>query len=956
MPGFGSRLYRVVTSLTLLTTSCCGALAATCSELEATLTLTGNQFLLTQNTARAYCLSLYPDGYVCGSLNPQFQIESQQSNGNEQRRIRFQVIGPPSTGGIVHISATAWETCSTAAPPVELESNQPIQPGMCTRRPIIPATGEKLYTETDYVSDGYQPLSLVRYFRSYWSTAGSPRPVNSDPFLGQAWSHNHIVSLLLSGAPSTLARVLFGDGSVSSFTRIDAASNWAAANGANTLVPVITGAGGYLLTRADDDSRWLFDTSGRLTTVTQRNGWITTYAYSDATTSTGIAPRPGLLIRVANSFGRSLSFTYNPAGQLTTVTTPEGQTITYAFDGTARLTGVTYPGITARTYLYEDAAWPKSVTGIVDERGIRLATVVYDSQGRGLESGYADGADRYTISYGATPTDPTQVTDPLGTQRSYTYGTALNKLAVTGASLPSGSGGSDAASRVQNTSGLLDSETDFLGVQTMYTWDINRRVPLSTTQAANRPEARTTTTQWHSTFRLPVLVTEPGRSTSYSYDAAGNKLTETVTDATTSQTRAWAWTYNALGLMATSVDPNNRTTTYAYYTDTVMNGVTIDTTISLLLHADGVNGATAFTDNSLSPKTATANGNAQISTVQSRFGGASMAFDGSGDYISIPASSDVDFGAGDFTIELNLYKTANNANTSRIWNPNGDYFDGVSLGIDASGNYAVYLSTNGTSWTHSLPIVANLANNQWYHLAVTRSGGSVFAFVNGVRYTVTTALGNAVLFNQMAYAHVIGGQTGINRALTGYLDELRITKGIARYTANFTPPAVAFANPILVVVNPNDVGHTVGDLQSVTNAAGMVTTFNSYDRAGRVRQSTDAKGVVTDTVYTPRGWISSVTVTPPGLAARTTSYTYDAAGQLTGVANPDGTSQSYSYDAAHRLIGASDNRGNTVTYTLDNMGNRISEQIKDPGGTLQRAISRSFDALNRLQQVSGAVQ
>ncbi len=174
--------------------------------------------------------------------------------------------------------------------------------------------------------------------------------------------------------------------------------------------------------------------------------------------------------------------------------------------------------------------------------------------------------------------------------------------------------------------------------------------------------------------------------------------------------------------------------------------------------------------------------------------------------------------------------------------------------------------------------------------------------------------------------------------------------------ANHQTSYTYYSDTAFTGVDPVAVGHTVGDLQSVTNAAGMVTTFNSYDRAGRVRQSTDAKGVVTDTVYTPRGWISSVTITPPGLSARTTSYTYDAAGQLTGVANPDGTSQSYSYDAAHRLIGASDNRGNTVTYTLDNMGNRISEQIKDPGGTLQRAISRSFDALNRLQQVSGALQ
>jgi len=61
---------------------------------------------------------------------------------------------------------------------------------------------------------------------------------------------------------------------------------------------------------------------------------------------------------------------------------------------------------------------------------------------------------------------------------------------------------------------------------------------------------------------------------------------------------------------------------------------------------------------------------------------------------------------------------------------------------------------------------------------------------------------------------------------------------------------------------PNETGHAAGDLQTVTNAAGHVTQFTLYDRAGRVKQMVDPKGVVTDMAYTPRGWISSVTVTP----------------------------------------------------------------------------------------------
>ncbi|MES2952853.1 MAG: RHS repeat protein [Pseudomonadota bacterium] len=145
--------------------------------------------------------------------------------------------------------------------------------------------------------------------------------------------------------------------------------------------------------------------------------------------------------------------------------------------------------------------------------------------------------------------------------------------------------------------------------------------------------------------------------------------------------------------------------------------------------------------------------------------------------------------------------------------------------------------------------------------------------------------------------------------------------------------------------------HTLGDLQTFKGPTGLVTTINSYDKSGRMLQMTDLKGIVTAMTYTPRGLIKTISTTAPGQPTYTTTYTYDNAGQLKGVSDPDGTTISYTYDAAHRLIGATDAKGNSVSYTLDNMGNRINEQLKDPGGVLQRSLSRSFDALNRVQQL-----
>lgn len=147
-----------------------------------------------------------------------------------------------------------------------------------------------------------------------------------------------------------------------------------------------------------------------------------------------------------------------------------------------------------------------------------------------------------------------------------------------------------------------------------------------------------------------------------------------------------------------------------------------------------------------------------------------------------------------------------------------------------------------------------------------------------------------------------------------------------------------------------------GDLQSITNAAGHVTQYTRYDKAGRVLRMVEPNGLVSETTYTPRGWVSSVTVTPSSGTSQVTTYTHTDTGKLSTVTLPDGSTMSYTYDAAQRLTGVTDATGNTVTYTLDNAGNRTSEQHKDPGGTLARNITRVFDALGRLQVVTGAPQ
>jgi RHS repeat-associated protein len=558
--------------------------------------------------------------------------------------------------------------------------------GVATPHPILPSTAEKYRSELDWRDSGPTPLSFIRSYRSsrgpdaYWLTG----------VLSKTWTHNHSPTLKVttrdaSGSPTAVA-ITTPEGYLRTFFKTFAASVWTATNGADTL----TGNGPWTYRRAEDDLTQNFDDDGRLVSQTERNGWTTSYAYGN-----------GHLASVTNAFGRTLTFQYNGASQLASVTTPDARVIHYGYDSTGRLSSVTYPDGKSRSFVYENAAFPHALTGILDESGARWGTFAYDSQGRAISTELAGAADRYQVSYPSTGS--ATVVDPLGTTRSYSYGTTFGKLAVVGGTLPSGEGEADAASRVQDANGLITSETDFKGVKTNTAWDVPRRLPTSVTHAVGTPEERTVTTQWHATFALPVLVTEPGRTTAWTYDASGNPLSRTVTHTGTSpnKTQTTSWTYTPQGLVATETVPNGAVTSYTY---------------------------------------------------------------------------------------------------------------------DASGN-----------------------------------------------------------------------------------------------------------------------------VLSATNALGHATSYG-YDSANRVTSQTAPSGLVTTYAWDARDRLLTQTVG----GQQTTTLTYTAPGQIATLTLPTGLSLSYTYDTAHRLTGWSNNRGESGSFTLDAMGNRVAEQIKDASGAIAWSAARTVNNINRL--------
>jgi hypothetical protein len=186
-------------------------------------------------------------------------------------------------------------------------------------------------------------------------------------------------------------------------------------------------------------------------------------------------------------------------------------------------------------------------------------------------------------------------------------------------------------------------------------------------------------------------------------------------------------------------------------------------------------------------------GNAQIDTTTKKYGTGSMEFDGTGDYLILNgATTDAfAFGSGDFTIEfwLNLSSTSG-AQIAYDGRPSSEqttqptiYMNGASLRYYANGVDRI--------------TGANLSTSTWYHIAVSRSGTSTKLFVDGTQsgstYTDSTVYTNTSARPWIGADSFNSGSPPAN-FLNGFIDDFRVTKGVARYTANFTAPTKAFAD------------------------------------------------------------------------------------------------------------------------------------------------------------------
>ena len=669
--------------------------------------------------------------------------------------------------------------------------------------PINPGNGNHWQTETDYAAYVQDGLALIRTYNSN-SYSIDAEAIRS---FGKRWTQSYEGSRLTRVANVNIQqpriqcfqrydnKQVFCEQYVPPAPQLDAVailrpdgkkyvfnktpSGWLNEADINDRVTAMYASDGttiigWAYVTAQGNATERFDANGLLISVTSRTGTVQRMTYSDGVTNSSIAGRmpadapvcshvqantvlpAGRLLCVTDQWGRQLNFEQDIKGRIVKAVDPSGGIYLYEYDGSSggcsganltspaclanNLTKVTYPDGKTRIYYYNEAAQINDgaaclgavavssgyghllnqLTGLIDENGNRYSTWRFDCQGRAIGNELAGGANKVALAYGTL--DPTtgvattvatySVGDPAAPQTNsnrFDFKSILGVRRNIGSDVNCVDCG-DTKSRTYDANGNIVRRIDWNGNVTQYAYDLSRNQEISRTEAAGTPQSRTITTDWHPTYRLPVSITEPGKVTTFTYDASGNLAQKAV--AANGSSRTWNYTYNDVGQVLTAKGPRT------------------------------------------------------------------------------------------------------------------DVSDITTYSYDSQGNLA-----------------------------------------------------------------------------------------------------------------------------SVTNALGQVTTLSNYDANGRVGRIADANGLTTELSYSPRGWLTSKSV-----GGETTSYEYDGVGQLTKVTLPDSSAISYTYDDAHRLTHIADSLGNSIAYTLDLMGNRIKEQVTDPSGTLARQTTRIYDALNRLQQVTGGLQ
>jgi RHS repeat-associated protein len=777
--------------------------------------------------------------------------------------------------------------------------------------PVDLATGSYMLQNQDIaVPARGLPSEFTRTYHS--AAAGVEGP------LGFGWMHSYNMFVFLDPEGALVVRMPDG--------RLDKYVD----NGTGMFEPppgiynhlALNPDGTFTLTTKQRDT-YEFDASGRLMTLSDRNGNTTLLGYTGT-----------LLTSVAAPDGRLLVFDYDAEDRISAATDPLGRTTSYAYDANGDLVSVTDPlgGLTTFAYDAEHR-----ITSITDPRGNKIINNTYDDEGRVIQQVDAAGGVT-TLAYTA---GETVETDPLGRIRRYGFDSELRISSVVDPLGGTVAYGYDASSN-------LTSFTDELGNVTRFFYDARGNVitvidPLGHSQdfaydvADNQVRAiesmgNTTRFVYDAAGNLTRVIDPLGGVTNFVYDSFGQVVS--VTDANGHQ-RSFSYdsqgnvsaivdplgntttlTYNAVGRLLRVTDPLGGTTVYTY--DALNRLITVEDALghvrryaydanhNLSSETDARGIVTSYTYDAL---------NRLIRMVDGQGGTMAYGYDAVGNRTSLT--------------------DANGRVTNPLGHATAYTYDALSRLVtveDALGHahhYAYDANHNLISETDAEGVVTSYTYDALNRLARAVDGqGGVLAYTYdavGNRISHTDANGHVTQYTYSARDQLtqvndpLGRITGYAHDLAGNLVSRTDAHGhITLYTYDALNRLAHIAH-----ADETSVEYTydaVGNVTSMVDSTG--TTLFQYDMLSRLVGVTD-----------PR-W-------------RQIRYAYDPADNRLSVIYPDGSMVRYAYDANNRLSSVTDWLGNTTAYTYDAAGRLV--ETRHANGII---VTNTLDAADRLLAVT----
>lgn len=234
-------------------------------------------------------------------------------------------------------------------------------------------------------------------------------------------------------------------------------------------------------------------------------------------------------------------------------------------------------------------------------------------------------------------------------------------------------------------------------------------------------------------------------------------------------------------------------------------------------------------------------GNAKISTTTSQFGDSSGYFDGTGDVISTADSNDFNLSNGNFTIEFWI-KRNTTVNQQTVLRHGGASSSNIAFGVDMlnTGDLRGFIVSGTAYYTASSSLTDT---SSWHHVALVRNGNTLTIYLDGVAGSTTANVTGVTANNSTELLYIGGYTTAATTPLNAYVDELRISKGTARYTANFTPPSSAFTTDATTVLlmhfeGANNSTTFIDDSGLTTPTSGYIVTW--YDQSGNANNAVQA--------------------------------------------------------------------------------------------------------------------